>query len=75
MPKLPHAVIIVDQIRELKAVKECIKLGIPLITIVDTNCDPSLTDFPIPGNDDSVRSVQLLLNELVSFVLKGQNSI
>lgn len=75
MSALPDVVIIVDQIRELKAVCECIKLKIPIITIVDTNCDPTLTDFLIPGNDDSIRSVELLLNELTSYIIKGQNNI
>lgn len=73
MSALPDVVIIVDQIRELKAVRECIKLKIPLITIVDTNCDPTLTDFLIPGNDDSIRSVELILNELSSYIVNGQN--
>nr|UXD06230.1 ribosomal protein S2 [Eutreptia sp. CCAC 1914B] len=75
MSVLPDVVIIVDQIREFKAVCECIKLKIPIITIVDTNCDPTLTDFLVPGNDDSIRSVSLLLNELTSYIIKGQNKI
>jgi small subunit ribosomal protein S2 len=74
MDGLPDVVIIVDQIREFKAVCECIKLKIPIITILDTNCDPTLTDFFIPGNDDSIRSVQLLLEELTSYILNGQNN-
>jgi small subunit ribosomal protein S2 len=64
MTAVPDVVILVGQIRELNAVKECLKLNIPLITIIDTNCDPTLTDFVVPANDDSVSSVSLILNEL-----------
>lgn len=64
MPKLPDVVIIVGQIREMNAVKECLKLGIKTITIVDTNNDPTLTNFFIPANDDSVSSVGFILTEL-----------
>ncbi len=63
MSSLPDIVILVGQLRELNAVKECVKLGIPLITILDTNCDPTLTDLLVPANDDSVASVSLILNE------------
>lgn len=68
MTELPRVVILVGQTRELVAVKECLKLGIPLITVVDTNCNPSLSDLVIPANDDSVSSVSLILNELVATV-------
>lgn len=68
MTSIPDVVILVGQIRELNAVKECIKLNIPLVTILDTNCDPSLTDFLIPANDDSISSVSLILNELVKSI-------
>jgi small subunit ribosomal protein S2 len=64
MDKLPDIVIIIGQNREINAVKECLKLKIKIITIVDTNNDPSLTDFLIPANDDSVSSITLILNEL-----------
>lgn len=68
MPGIPDIVILVGQNRELNAVKECIKLGITLITILDTNCDPTLTDFFIPANDDSISSVSLLLGELTKSI-------
>nr|YP_009541106.1 ribosomal protein S2 [Lepocinclis steinii]AYQ93614.1 ribosomal protein S2 [Lepocinclis steinii] len=64
MNKLPDIVILVGQIKDLNAVKECLKLGIPLISLLDTNCNPNLTDYIIPANDDSVASVSLILNEL-----------
>lgn len=64
MTKIPDIVIIIGQKKEINAVKECLKLGICLITILDTNCDPMLTDFLIPGNDDSISSVLLILKVL-----------
>lgn len=70
MGNIPDVVILVGQSREMNAVKECLKLGIPLITILDTNCDPTLTDFLIPANDDSVSSVALILNELNKAIIK-----
>lgn len=72
MPGLPDVVIIVGQPVELNAVKECNKLGIRTITILDTNCDPQLADLVIPANDDSIRSVELIVGELADSILKGQ---
>lgn len=63
MSDVPDVVILVGQFRELNAVKECIKLKIPLISILDTNCDPTLTDFLVPANDDSISSVSIILEE------------
>jgi small subunit ribosomal protein S2 len=68
MPGIPDIVILVGQLRELNAVKECLKLGIPLITILDTNCDPTMTDLLVPANDDSVASVSLILNEFTKAI-------
>lgn len=64
MSKIPDIVIIIGQNREMNAVKECLKLGIKTITIVDTNNDPTLTSLRIPANDDSISSVGLILTEL-----------
>jgi len=72
MSKLPDVAIIVDQKREITAIRECRKLGIPIVSILDTNCDPDLVDIPIPGNDDAVRSIKLILNSLTESILKGQ---
>ena len=72
MSVLPDAVIIIDQKREITAVAECRKLGIPVISILDTNCDPDLVDIPIPGNDDAVRSIKLILTALTDSIIKGQ---
>src|SRR5574343_331256 len=62
--------IIIDQKREMTAILECRKLGIPVVSILDTNCDPELVDVPIPGNDDAVRSIKLILNSLTDSIIK-----
>ena len=72
MPRVPDVMIVVDQRRELTAVKEAISLNIPIISILDTNCDPDLVDLPIPGNDDSISSIQLILRVLSTNILSGQ---
>lgn len=64
MRKLPDAVIIVDQRREANAVQECIKLNIPIISLLDTNCDPDLSDIFIPSNDDAIRAIKLIVGKL-----------
>lgn len=68
MKNIPDVVVLIGQNNETNAVNECIKLGIPLVTIVDTNCNPTLSDFPIPGNDDSISSITLILNELTMYL-------
>ena len=75
MKKLPDIAIIIDQKRELTAIAECRKLGIPIVSILDTNCDPDLVDVPIPGNDDAVRSIKLILNTLTDSIIQGQLQI
>ena len=72
MKQLPDVAIIIDQKRELTAIAECRKLGIPIVSILDTNCDPDLVDIPIPGNDDAVRSIKLILNILTDSIIQGQ---
>lgn len=62
MKKLPDIAILVGQNSELNAVKECLKTKVILITLLDTNCDPDLTNFVVPANDDSIASVSLILN-------------
>ena len=75
MERLPDVAIIVDQKREITAVRECRKLGIPIISILDTNCDPDLVDIPIPGNDDAVRSIKLILKSLTDNINLGKSRI
>ena len=72
MKNVPDIVILVGQPKEINAVKECNKLGIRTITLLDTNCDPSIADLVIPANDDSIRSVELIINEIKEAILKGQ---
>ena len=72
MTSIPDVVIIVGQLEEINAVRECQKLGIRSITILDTDCNPALTDFLIPANDDSVASIQLILNNLMLAIQNGQ---
>ena len=75
MERLPDVVIIVDQKREITAIRECRKLNIPIISILDTNCDPDLVDIPIPGNDDAVRSIKLILTSLTDNINLGKSTI
>lgn len=72
MSKLPDALFIVDPRKERIAVAEARKLGIPIIAIVDTNCDPDEIDYIIPGNDDAIRAVNLLTGKMADAVLEGR---
>ena len=69
MRKLPNAIVIVDGKTESIAIQEAKKLEIPIICIVDSNTDPSLCDYPIPANDDSIRTIQLIVNEIVNTII------
>jgi small subunit ribosomal protein S2 len=73
MEKLPDIAIVIDQKREMTAIRECQKLGIPIVSILDTNCDPDLIDIPIPGNDDAVRSIKLILKSLTDSIIIGKS--
>jgi small subunit ribosomal protein S2 len=73
MEKLPDIAIVIDQKREMTAIRECRKLGIPIVSILDTNCDPDLIDIPIPGNDDAVRSIKLILKSLTDSIIMGKS--
>jgi small subunit ribosomal protein S2 len=75
MPDLPDVAIIIDQKREMTAIRECRKLGIPVVSILDTNCDPDLVDVPIPGNDDAVKSIKLILKSLTDSIIAGKAKI
>ncbi len=72
MNKIPDAVFIVDPRREHIAVKEAVKLGIPIVGVVDTNCDPDCIDYPIPGNDDALKSIRFLTSLITESVLEGK---
>ncbi len=69
MEKLPDAIVIVDSARETIAVAEARRLNIPVIAIVDTNADPAKVDYPIPGNDDAIRSIRIILQNLVDSIV------
>jgi small subunit ribosomal protein S2 len=71
MDRLPAGVVIVDTKRERIAVREARRLGIPVVALVDTNCDPDEIDFPIPGNDDAIRAIKLIVSRLADMVEVG----
>jgi small subunit ribosomal protein S2 len=73
MKRLPDIVIILNQDKESTALRECITLGIPTISLIDTDCDPYLTDLPIPANDDSEKSLGLIITKLVVAICKGRS--
>lgn len=73
MKKLPDALFVVDPLEEHNAVAEAKKLGIPVFALIDTNADPRTVDFPIPANDDAVRSIKLLVSLLADAICEGKN--
>jgi len=72
MKKQPAALFIVDPRKEKIAVAEARKLGIPIVAIVDTNCDPDEVDFVIPGNDDAIRAVRLIAGAMADAIIEGR---
>ena len=72
MPELPGAIFVVDPRKENIAIQEAHRLGIPVVGIVDTNCDPDELDFPIPGNDDAIRAVKLITGAMATAVIEGR---
>ena len=72
MKELPAALFVVDPRKEKNAIAEAHKLGIPVIAIVDTNCDPEEADFAIPGNDDAIRAVKLIVSTIGNAILEGR---
>ena len=72
MKKLPGALFVVDPRKEHIAILEAQTLGIPVVAIVDTNCDPDEADYPIPGNDDAIRAVKLIASKMADAVLEGK---
>jgi small subunit ribosomal protein S2 len=75
MPTLPGALFIIDPRKEYIAVKEARSLGIPVVAIVDTNCDPDVIDFPIPGNDDAIRAVRLICGKIADAIIEAKAEI
>ena len=72
MKKLPGALFIVDPRKEKIAVAEAKKLNIPIVAIVDTNCDPDEVDYVIPGNDDAIRAVKLIAGTIANAIIEGR---
>jgi small subunit ribosomal protein S2 len=75
MKKLPDALFIIDSNNEAIAVKEARKLGIPVVAVVDTNCDPTVVDYVIPGNDDALRAIRLFASKIADAALEGVNLV
>ena len=75
MDRLPSAVFIIDPKKERIAVAEAQRLAIPIVAIVDTNCDPTGIDYPIPGNDDAIRAVRLITSRLADAILEGRGTL
>ncbi|MFB3891253.1 MAG: 30S ribosomal protein S2 [Phycisphaerae bacterium] len=71
MDKFPGVLVVIDQRREIIAVKEARKMGIPVVCLLDTDCDPDLVDIPIPGNDDGMRGIELVVREMCDAAAEG----
>jgi len=72
MPGLPDVLFVIDSNKESIAVKEARRLGIPVVAIVDTNCDPDEVDYVIPGNDDALRAIRLFASKIADAVVEGR---
>ena len=72
MPGLPDVLFVIDSNKEAIAVKEARKLGIPVVAVVDTNCDPDEVDYVIPGNDDALRAIRLFTSKIADAVVEGR---
>jgi small subunit ribosomal protein S2 len=75
MTRLPDAIVVVDPKREHIAVKEAQRMGVATVALIDTDSDPDVVDLPIPGNDDSIRSIELMLGKLADAVLEGKAAL
>lgn len=74
MKKIPDVLIVVDMLHDNIAVKEARRLDIPVISILDTNADPTIVDYPIPANDDSIQAIQLIIGEIASAISEAKNT-
>ena len=75
MKQLPDMMFVIDAVKEKIAILEAKRLGITVIAPLDTNCDPDLVDFPIPGNDDAIRSIQLFCTEMAAAMNEGRAAL
>jgi small subunit ribosomal protein S2 len=71
MTRIPDCMVIVDSRKEKNAVREASRLGVPTLALIDTDCDPDLVDLPIPGNDDGIRSIEVVISYLANAVIEG----
>ena len=74
MTRLPGALIVIDIVKEHISVTEANRLKVPVVSLVDTNCNPDLIDYPIPSNDDAIRAIKLILSKLADAILEGVNA-
>jgi len=72
MDTLPDILFVVDTKKEEAAIREAKKIGIPVVAMIDTNCDPDLVDYPIPANDDAVRAIKLITSKIADAILEGR---
>ncbi|MDD5633726.1 MAG: 30S ribosomal protein S2 [Candidatus Omnitrophica bacterium] len=75
MASLPHCLIAVDAEAEAIAIREAQRIGVPVVALVDTNCDPDKINYPIPGNDDAIKSISFVISKLVDAIVEGQNEL
>ncbi|MEZ6092916.1 MAG: 30S ribosomal protein S2 [Pirellulaceae bacterium] len=75
MNRLPQCLVVVDPLKEKNAVREARAMRIPTVALIDTNCDPDTVDLPIPGNDDGIRSIELIMSHLADAVLAGRKNV
>ena len=75
MDRVPSVLVVVDPGKESTAVTEAKKLGIPVVSLIDTNCNPEGLDFVIPGNDDAIRSIALIMNTLANAIIEGRQGV
>jgi small subunit ribosomal protein S2 len=73
MVRPPECMIVIDPKKEKNAVREARKLGVTVLALIDTDCDPDVVDLPIPGNDDSIRSIEIIVQQLADAVLEGKS--
>jgi len=70
--RLPECMVVIDPKKEKNAIREARSMGVTTIALIDTDCDPDLVDLPIPGNDDSIRSIELIVQQLADAILEGK---
>lgn len=75
MNRLPECLIVVDPMKEKNAIREAKALGITTVSLIDTNCDPDTVDLPIPGNDDGIRSIELIMSHMADAVIAGKKNL